>query len=532
MQTNKIVETLKQENMDFEFYPTTDEIINVIKASMPNYGSILDIGAGNGATLRKLTSGDNSHRWTRYAIEKNPMLKALIGTDTLVIGDDFLENTLFDKKLDVIFCNPPYSNYVEWCYKIIAEANADHIFMVIPDRWEDVEKLQAIIKSRGYLASSLGGFDFLNAERAARCKVAVVHLKENRNSRMRDFFDVELEKYFKFNESKKEDCFSFIDKKEAREREFTESINNRKLVCGGDYVQAITSLYHEEEQRIYSTMKGLAAIDVSLLEELKIEFGKIKSLIRDKLSNLSSKYWREVITKLQPIAKRLTESNQKALFNAVTEANMSFNAANIYNVIEWAIKTASQAIEEQVLEVYNGLISDANCTKYKSNKTIFVGNNFETKTPSKLNLRLVVEYKGGINDSNWKQYDYPNKLNKRAHNFLADLFVIANNLGFEIDSAASYQVGDWESGETKEFCAVRNGEYVQLMTVRAFYNGNLHIKLNKEFNHKLNVIKGKYEGWIHSVDEVVNEFDVSEKEAKQLFEELPKLVVNVAGLLN
>jgi hypothetical protein len=70
------------------------------------------------------------------------------------------------------------------------------------------------------------------------------------------------------------------------------------------------------------------------------------------------------------------------------------------------------------------------------------------------------------------------------------------------------------------------------MTVRAFYNGNLHLKLNKDFNHKLNVIKGKYEGWIHSVDEVVNEFDVSEKEAKQLFEELPKLVINVAGLLN
>jgi tRNA1(Val) A37 N6-methylase TrmN6 len=104
MNTNKIVETLKQQNMDFEFYPTTDEIINAIRQNMPEYGgSILDIGAGNGVTLQKLTSGKHSDRWTRYAIEKNPMLKSLISTDTLVIGADFMENTLFDKKLDVIF---------------------------------------------------------------------------------------------------------------------------------------------------------------------------------------------------------------------------------------------------------------------------------------------------------------------------------------------------------------------------------------------------------------------------------------------
>ena len=243
MQTNKIVETLKQEKMDFEFYPTTDEIINVIKASMPEYGgTILDIGAGNGATLQKLTRGEHSHRWTRYAIEKNSMLKALINTDTLVIGDDFMENSLYDKKLDVIFCNPPYSDYENWGFKVIAEANAGSIFLVIPDRWAEVQKLQDIIKQRGYIVSSLGHFDFLNAERAARCKVEVIHLKADRDHKMRDFFDVELEKFFKFNEQENEHSFTFKERMEEKKQAFTESINNRKLVCGGDYVQSITAL--------------------------------------------------------------------------------------------------------------------------------------------------------------------------------------------------------------------------------------------------------------------------------------------------
>jgi hypothetical protein len=532
MNTNKIVEILKQEKMDFEFYPTTNEIINVIRANMPEYGgTILDIGAGNGATLQKLTSGEHSHRWTRYAIEKNPMLKALINTDTLVIGDDFMENSLYDKKLDVIFCNPPYSDYENWSFKVIAEANAGHIFLVIPDRWAEVQKLQDIIRQRGYIVSSLGGFDFLNAERAARCKVEVIHLKADRDHKMRDFFDVELEKFFKFNEPENEHSFTFKERMEEKKQAFTETINNRKLVCGGDYVQAITALYHEEEQRIYATLHGLSEIDTSLLEALNIELDKIKSFIRDKLRGLSSKYWREVITKLQQIAKRLTERNQKALFNAVTDANMSFNAANIYNVIEWSIKTASQTMEQQILDVYNELISEANCTKYKSNQTIFVGNNFETKTPSKLNLRLVLERHGGINSSSWQSSYYRNNLSERGHNLLSDLFVIANNFGFEIDSRES-ESRWWQSGVGQEFLAVRSGKEVVLMTVRAFYNGNLHIKLNKEFNHKLNVIKGKFEGWIHSVDEVVEEFEVSKQEAKALFEELPKIGVNVAGLLN
>lgn len=523
MRTSQIVESIKQEHQDFEFYPTTDEIISTIKPEL-NGISILDIGSGNGATLDKLTDGG---RWRKYAIEKSSMLQSLINPKTIVIGTDFFENSLWDKKVDVIFCNPPYSDYINWMYKIISESAAEQIFLVIPKRWADNEMINDIIKKRGYKVESLGIFDFLDAERAARCNVDVIMLTQERYKAHPDFFDVELAKYFdpaKIHQYKSRDDVI----REEREQ-FDSSLEQKKLIVG-DFVAAIVALYHDEQTRIYATLKALSEIDASLYADLGINLSKIKGIIRDKLQELSSKYWHEVISKLHPITSRLTASNSKKLLKSISDSHMSFNAANIYSVVEFVIRSMSSKIEEQILEVYNDLISDANCTNYKSNQTVFVGNNFQMKTASKLNYRIVL--------NKWRAIEngyYSNERNKNlsydCHNFLTDLCVIANNLGYEMDVNASY-CRHWQSGKVEEFYATFNNEQVLLFTVKAFKNGNLHMKFDTVFNHKLNVIKGKYEGWIHSVNDVMSEFDVTEDEAAKLFEELPKLSVNVVSLLN
>lgn len=56
---NKLVNILKDNNEDFEFYPTNNEIINIIKAHLDGYCSVFDCGAGNGETLNELTTGKN-----------------------------------------------------------------------------------------------------------------------------------------------------------------------------------------------------------------------------------------------------------------------------------------------------------------------------------------------------------------------------------------------------------------------------------------------------------------------------------------
>lgn len=523
MRTSQIVESIKQEHQDFEFYPTTDEIINAIKANLYGY-SILDIGAGNGATLDKLVSSD---KWKKYAIEKSSMLQSLINPKTIVIGTDFFENSLWDKTVDVIFCNPPYSDYINWMYKIISEAAAKQIYLVIPKRWSDNEMINDIIAKRGYKVESLGVFDFLDAERAARCNVDVIMLTPERYKATPDFFDVELAKYF--NSATEQKYKSREDARREEREQFDNSLEQKKLIVG-DFVAAIVALYHDEQTRIYATLKALSEIDAELYAELKIDLSKIKGIIRDKLEQLSTKYWHEVICKLYSITSRLTESNSKKLFNSISESHMSFNAANIYGIVEFVIRTMSSKIEEQILEVYNDLISDANCTNYKSNQTVFVGNNFQMKTPSKLNYRIVLNKWRAI-ENDYFRNSYNKNLSERCHSFLNDLSVIANNLGYEMQVNGSYS-RDWQSGKVEEFYAMFNNEQVLLFTVKAFKNGNLHMKFDTAFNHKLNVIKGKYEGWIHSVNDVMSEFDVTEDEAAKLFEELPKISVNVVGLLN
>ncbi|NRA79478.1 MAG: hypothetical protein HRU18_14830, partial [Pseudoalteromonas sp.] len=76
--TGQLIQTIKQFNQDFEWYPTTDEQLDLIKSDfkvMKGIGerpSLLDVGAGNGKALKFLTEGK------RYAIEKSvPLLSSL-----------------------------------------------------------------------------------------------------------------------------------------------------------------------------------------------------------------------------------------------------------------------------------------------------------------------------------------------------------------------------------------------------------------------------------------------------------------------
>lgn len=73
---NALVAELKDNQQDFEWYPTTDEIIEAIKNDLENQKldgkySVLDCGAGDGRVLNALTEG------RKYAIEKSkPLLNA------------------------------------------------------------------------------------------------------------------------------------------------------------------------------------------------------------------------------------------------------------------------------------------------------------------------------------------------------------------------------------------------------------------------------------------------------------------------
>lgn len=122
--------------------------------------------------------------------------------------------------MDMIFCNPPYSQYDEWAEKIILQGNTLNIALVIPVRWRNSERLKEALERRKYKADVIGTYDFSNAERKARATVDLIFIsaQERRyngydyNEKVVDPFDVWFDDTFKINaEKEKQYSFSYKD---------------------------------------------------------------------------------------------------------------------------------------------------------------------------------------------------------------------------------------------------------------------------------------------------------------------------------
>ena len=138
---NQLILDLKEAEQDFEFYPTTDEILRKLASDLKkdDLRSFLDVGAGSGKVFSFLQKEGFSCLW--YAIERSDILLSKLPENVFVVGTDFNYQTLIDKKVDVIFSNPPYKYYRDWTRKIISEANAGIIYLVIPQRWKEDKRI-------------------------------------------------------------------------------------------------------------------------------------------------------------------------------------------------------------------------------------------------------------------------------------------------------------------------------------------------------------------------------------------------------
>ena len=181
---NQLISEIKENHEDFEWYPTTSEIVKAFAAFLKtkkrlreNFGycgSILDIGCGNGGFFQKLCSDSLFKNVKKYGIEKSMLLSEQLPDDVVLLGTDFNQQTLIDKEVDIIFCNPPYSEYEEWTEKIILQGNTPLIALVIPARWTNNERIKYALERSNMRAEVVGTYDFSNAERKARAKVDLV----------------------------------------------------------------------------------------------------------------------------------------------------------------------------------------------------------------------------------------------------------------------------------------------------------------------------------------------------------------------
>jgi hypothetical protein len=521
---NNLIQNLKSENQDFEYYPTTEKIIKTIFNVINNYKVWLDIGAGKGDFYTKFQNlndekKDKGEDYKKkfiskyFVIEKSKILRDLLPKKSIVLGCDFRDNTLIDKRVDYIFCNPPYAEFKFWMIKILEEANFNEaIFLVVPERWEKDEDIIKLIEKRKLKYSILLADDFLDAERKARAKVYLIIFshKDEQYSKNIDGFDIFL------------NSLGIDNKKYENESEKKENIENQ-IVESENMVETLLRWYDTEFEKILSNYKQLGELSEVIFEELGCNLDTIKEALKKRLQGLKNIYWRIVFDRLEPITKNLVSNlKNQILDDMVSRNNIDFNRENIYMLVDYVLKNIAGLIDEQIKLVYLLLAEPKNILNYKSNQRVFKYCgwqyiNEENKSFSsqeyrnqlknvKLDYRIVLE-----RNSSWE--------------IIKDILVIAKNLGFnylhdyflnkslkfEFDNFWAKRGNHLNAGENYTI-SLNNEKMDELLTFRCYKNGNIHIKLNKEFLKAFNIEASRILGWIHSKNEIIKEMDITEKD--------------------
>lgn len=471
---NQLIAQLKESEQDFEFYPTTDEIIRKLTShliakldyrSERDSRTFLDIGAGHGKVIDAMRKA----RWDKYgredhkeplfsefyAIEKSTILCQKLPPDVFIIGTDFQEQSLISKNVWVTFSNPPYSEFTDWAVKVIRESSSRYVFLVIPTRWQESLDISAALSFRNAEAEIVGEFSFEDAEdRRARAKVHLlcIELNGDKDDAFDRFFDEQ------FGELKEK----FRQTKERQERNGDTKVDHDKnpkfsqLVVGPSYPEALVALYNEEMDHVRKNYDLVSKLDADLLREFDVTPSRILGCLKARLAGLRNIYWQELFGNFGKVTDRLCSKKRKALLTTLNRSGaVDFTFGNIHAVVLWVLKNANQYLDEQLIETFEDMVEKANVRNYKSNQRVFGDDKWrytqEKPTHIALEFRLVLDRCGGVCKS---AYRWEKGLTERGADFLGDLLTVARNLGFECkdrDQLIGKNREEWEAGKTRTF---------------------------------------------------------------------------------
>lgn len=516
------LEEVKLAGEDFEWYPTTQRMIDAVSARMvsttPN--SIMDIGAGDGRVLVELAK--KFPHATLYGIEKSTVLVQAQPEKVIIVGTDFYEQNLTCLPADYIFCNPPYSQFEAWASAIIESGFAKKSFLVIPRRWKDSEAIKDALTRRKANAKVIHSDDFHDAERAARAVVDIVEVQyPKREDTCRD----ELEDPFDIWFDQNVDTFDKEDEVRADEAG-SELSKNPKLETIAGLVEAFDAEYAIME----SNYRGIFKLDHAILRELGVNKEAVREGLKKRMAGLKTKYWQLLFERLKSITDRLsTETKKKFLARLTERTSIAFTASNAYAVALWAVKNANRYYNEQLVQLFKDLSTFEGVLNYKSNQRVWDRSQwrFKDQNPTHygLDYRIVVCRHAAIKNDRYA-YDYTNNLSNRCHELIEDTIAVLGNLGFATsDTPSRYR--HWNGGSWQDFYG---GENV-LFQVKAYKNGNLHFRFRPKAIKAVNVEAGRLLGWLRGPSDVVEQLGYSHEEATKYFHSSLRLGVSNVKLL-
>lgn len=505
MSINALINELKENNQDFEFYPTSKEMLQTIEPYMDNE-TVLDIGCGN-CNFKKYLG----HKIKKYyVIEKSKILLKQLDTDTICLGTDFQSNTLIDKKVTTIFCNPPYSEFTEWTHRIISEGNFIQAFLIIPERWKNNTETLNLLDFYNIRHSVIGSFDFLDAERKARAKADIVRLYKKRYDNIRSLrkeeymqdFDIEafdgyFQKTFRVKTSRESDYQREERLRKEKEQTITTALSSQK----GSKAEILVNLYENEYKTLVGHLNLIMQLDERVLESFGFSVEKVKEGLKSQISGMKYRYWHRVMNEMEEITERLTNESRNALMDKFKELYcIDFTLDNIYALILWVVKNANKYYNSQLISFFKKLSDESNVKPYKSNKKLFEKDGWRWSSTNK--THYILDYR--IIMSSPFRVKWSGELDADDYNggqTLSDIKTIANNLGFntkEHNYPATF-------GE-KAYIYNKNGK--PLAEYKVYKNGNMHVKFDIEFTKAMNVEVSRLLGWIRTKEDIKKEFPV------------------------
>lgn len=519
---------------DLEFYPSTPQIIECVKkhiltnndkwkSSRDNvniYASLLDCGAGDGRVLCALTSG------SRYAIERSITLTAAMDKSIFVIGSDFNACTLLDKKVDLLYSNPPFSVFEDWAEKIIKEGNAPWAYLVMPIRWKKSKRIKQALELRQAKAYTIGEFDFHTGERPVRqrnitrpvlVEVVCVELSYKGSGTRVDPFELWFDNNFEQNApkyaSKSEHAY-----KSRLNSNISQCASKGELISSNGLIYILDEMYQEDMSKLMELYAAICSTPTALLIELGIEKKDLVEGLKLKLGATKDVYWNRLFNSIQSLTNRLCANTRKIMLDKLTShTHLDFSPDAAEMVVQWAIKNANDYFDSQLIGFFETLIHPDHVRAYKSNIHAFTKeqwrwNRMELRTNMKvaLDYRIVIE-KSGPDGST-------------THEFIDDLMVIANNLGYTTDMPSSKTWG-MERGKLYKikYRNIRYNTTGTLVEIRAYDKGSIHLKFDQSFMLNLNVEFGRLKGWVKHHREFESELDLDEGSTEKYFNTVMKI---------
>ena len=579
--TLAVVRELKQRGEDHEWYPTTEEQIQIVARDVlslkehyeftSSYGDdvrLLDIGAGDGRVLQGLKSTIESED---FQVELLAVEKASLHTQgyrqkqITLLGTDFHEINFISKSTHIAFVNPPYSQFSFWLSTLINQLNFSVLYAIVPERWQDDPAIKASIERRGIKnADVLASSDFFNADRQARAKVQIVRFSFNdfeadaerverikRSERPRHYqpilgqngtcpfqLFIEQELGLKQSYSKTTEKFNEYEEKERiREQMATEGSACYELIRSKGVLSALLDNYEQDVTETLKQYQKIGELNPVLLQELGVDYDALRKGVKAKLFGFRNVYWSLLLEHMKALSERLTAKHKQVLLNTLAANQLDFTYTNAVYIIGYGVELANELIEQSLIDVFESLTSeDAIQRHYVSNQHMYKDEWRHNHGDPNRHAKYVLDYRFiSSHYSNFSSYSWEHGLKEDAREFTNDIVVALKLLGYD---QFTYSM-DYQHISAGDKLVIRgedaNGKETELLSIRYYGNGNRHMRFNQRAMLRLNVTISRLLGWVRNKAEFTAETECSTTVSEtdwHLSDGLKVLPQNVLALVN